>query len=382
MRVSPTPDQPTPDQPTPVRPVAHRHGSAPSGRRRGTAGALLAALVLLLCAACGGGAGDDSAAEAKTLVLATHDSWAVPKEVLAEFEAQSGITVKVQRQGDAGQLTNRLVLTQDSPLADGVYGIDNTFASRAVDERVLAAYESDALPAAATDLRLEGEGADRLTPVDYSDVCVNVDERWFAARDQAPPRTLEDLTDPAYRGLFVTPGATTSSPGLAFLLTTIASQGEDWPAFWRDLMANDAKVTSGWSDAYEVDFTAGGGDGDRPVVLSYSSSPPFTIPEGAARPTTRALLDTCFRQVEYAGVLAGARNPEGMEKFIDFMLGRTFQAALAENMYVYPVDSSVGLPPGWARFAPTAPEPHTVPPDEIRENRTEWLREWRDITSR
>ena len=82
----------------------------------------------------------------------------------------------------------------------------------------------------------------------------------------------------------------------------------------------DTKITSGWTDAYQVDFTAGGGDGDRPIVTSYSSSPPFTIPEDGTRPTTSALLDTCFRQVEYAGVLAGSDNPEGMEQFIDFML--------------------------------------------------------------
>jgi thiamine transport system substrate-binding protein len=306
----------------------------------------------------------------------------MPKEVLAEFEEQTGITVKVQPQGDAGQLTNKLVLTKDSPLADGVYGIDNTFASRAVDEGVLAAYDSTALPPSAKDLRLDGESADRLTPIDYSDVCVNVDESWFARRDLAPPRTIDDLTKPAYRGLFVTPGATTSSPGLAFLLATIAAKGEDWQDYWRDLMVNDAKVTSGWSDAYDVDFTAGSGQGDRPIVTSYSSSPPFTVPEGGTEPTTRALLDTCFRQVEYAGVLAGARNPNGMEKFIDFMLGREFQAALPDNMYVYPVDRTVGLPEGWAEFAPTAPEPLTVAPEQVRDRRTEWLREWRDITSR
>jgi thiamine transport system substrate-binding protein len=147
-------------------------------------------------------------------------------------------------------------------------------------------------------------------------------------------------------------------------------------------MANGAKITSGWSDAYEVDFTAGGGQGDRPIVTSYSSSPPFTIPEGGKEPTTHALLDTCFRQVEYAGVLEGAENPEGMEEFIDFMLGRRFQSALPDHMYVYPVDRGVELPPAWAEHAKASPDPQVVDPDEIRENRTEWLREWREITTR
>jgi thiamine transport system substrate-binding protein len=330
-------------------------------------------------AGCGSSA---SEGDPKTLVVASHDSWAMSEEVLAKFKAETGITVKVQPQGDAGQLTNKLVLTKDSPLADGVYGIDNTFASRAVDEDVLAPYAAKELPDSARQYRLEGEAADELTPVDYSDVCVNVDDTWFAKKKLAPPRTIEDLTDPQYKDLFVTPGATTSSPGLAFLVATVAAEGDGWQDYWERLMANGAKVTSGWTDAYEVDFTAGGGKGDRPIVTSYSSSPPFTIPEGETRPTTSALLDTCFRQVEYAGVLKGSDNPEGMEKFIDFMLGEEFQSALPDNMYVYPIDARVELPAAWAQHARTAPEPLTMDADEIDSHRTEWLREWRDITSR
>ena len=288
----------------------------PRARRRLLAPAVAALGLALAATACGSsgegssattGASADAAAS-KTLVVATHDSWAMSKKVLAAFTAKTGITVQVQPQGDAGTLTNKLVLTKDSPLADGVYGIDNTFASRAVDAGLLVDYTSSALPAAADRYRLSGDGAGRLTPVDFSDVCVNVDDTWFAKKGLAPPVTLDDLVKPAYRGLFVTPGATTSSPGLAFLLATVAAKGDAWPTYWKALMANDTSVVSGWSDAYEVDFTAGGGHGDRPIVTSYSSSPPFTIPDGASKPTTSALLDTCYRQVEYAGCWSGRRT--------------------------------------------------------------------------
>jgi len=314
-------------------------------------------------------------------VVATHDSWAMSKQVLAKFKAETGITVKVRPQGDAGELTNKLVLTKDSPLADGVYGIDNTFASRAVDEGILTPYAVKGLPSSANQFRLTGDGKNDLTPVDYGDVCVNVDDSWFAEKKLAPPKTLDDLTKPAYKDLFVAPGAATSSPGLAFLLTTIAAYGDQWPDYWTRLMANGAKLDQSWTDAYEVDFTAGGGKGDRPLVTSYSSSPPFTIPGGTTQPTTHALLGTCFRQVEYAGVLKGSKNPKGMQEFIDFMLGRKFQAALPDNMYVYPVDRSVQLPKAWAKFAQVAPKPYSVAPAEITRNRTEWLRQWRDLTS-
>ena len=342
--------------------------------------AVLLALALTL-AACGGSGGSADAG-AKTLVVATHDSWAMSKQVMAEFTARTGITVKVQPQGDAGELTNRLVLTKDSPLADGVYGIDNTFATRAVDAGVLTPYVATHAPASSLRFRLKGDGANDLTPIDYSDVCVNVDDSWFARRRLAPPASLDDLTKPAYKNLFVTPGATTSSPGLAFLLATIAAKGAGWQAYWKALLANGAKIDAGWSDAWDTDYTAGGGHGDRPIVLSYSSSPPDTVPQGGTRPTTSALLDTCFRQVEYAGVLAGSKNPSGMRKFIDFMLQHDFQSAMPGQMYVYPVDAAVALPADWAAYAKTSPRPYAVDPAEVTRNRTTWLNEWRDLTSR
>jgi thiamine transport system substrate-binding protein len=346
-------------------------------------GAALAACAMAAGCALGGASDGSSAGSGRTVVVATHDSWAMSRSVMRQFTERTGYRVRVQTNGDAGQLTNKLVLTKGEPIADATFGIDNTFASRAVDEGVLARYSPRDLPASAARYALDDPAeAARLTPVDYGDVCVNVDDVWFRSHHLAPPATLEDLTEERYRGLFVTPGASSSSPGLAFLLATIARYGDGWPAYWRRLLANDVKITSGWSDAYEVDFTAGGGDGDRPIVLSYASSPPFTIPKGKARPTTSALLDTCFRQVEYAGVLRGARNAEGARAFVDFMTQRAFQDALPEAMYVFPVDDHAHLPASWRRFAKVAPHPFTVPPARIASHRDTWLRQWSDVTSR
>ena len=162
---------------------------------------LVASTVLAGCG--GGGSGEDP----KTLVVATHDSWAMSKEVLAKFKADTGITVKIQPQGDAGELTNKLVLTKGSPLADGVYGIDNTFAYRAVERgRALAVRREGPARPPRRQYRLGSQVEDLLTPIDYSDVCVNVDDTWFAKKKLAPPKTFDDLTKPAYKDLFVTPG--------------------------------------------------------------------------------------------------------------------------------------------------------------------------------
>ncbi|MBD8870889.1 thiamine ABC transporter substrate-binding protein [Nocardioides sp. MJB4] len=326
------------------------------------------------------GTPDRSAEPGSTVVLVTHESFKLPKKLIRRFERESGLELEVRPAGDAGSLTNRLVLTGEDPIGDVAFGVDNTFASRALEAGVFAEYDAP-VPPGAEDLAVpEGEG--RLAPVDQGSVCINVDTAWFERSDLEPPATLDDLTDPAYEDLLVVPGAPTSSPGMAFLLSTIAEYGEDWPGYWEDLMANGAKLTDGWSDAYFVDFTGGGGGGKRPIVVSYDSSPAFTVDERSGETTTAALLDTCFRQVEYAGVLANAENPAGAEEVVDFLLGEEVQAALPENMYVFPVDGETELPEDWARFAIQPDETYSVDPAEIAENRAEWLTEWTDVTTR
>lgn len=342
--------------------------------------AVSAALAASGCSTVGSDGGAEQAPASDRVVLITHESFHLPKKLLGRFEEESGYQLVVRASGDAGALTNKLVLTRDNPLGDVAFGVDNTFASRALDEGVFASYRAD-LPEGAEEYLLPGDDGHDLTPVDNASVCVNIDDTWFADHHLAPPTSLDDLVDPAYRGLFVTPGAATSSPGMAFLLTTIAAYGEDgWQDWWADLMDNGAKLTDGWSDAYQVDFTQGGGKGERPIVLSYDSSPAFTVADG--RTTTSALLDTCFRQVEYAGVLAGAENPDGAKALVDFLLSPDVQAALPTSMYVFPVAASVQLPAEWAEFARQPTDPWQVDPAEIDAHRDQWLREWSDITSR
>lgn len=360
--------------------------------------ALLAAGLCAGLAACSVSGGDDAdsggdasadgsgGAAGGTVVLATHDSWALPERLVTQFERDTGLELEIVPSGDAGELTNKLVLTRGQPIADAVFGVDNTFGSRALEEGVLVDGTADSGvtadgPSTAADYALPGDDGGALAPVDWGDVCVNVDLAWFRERGEEPPATLEDLTDPAYRDLFSTPSAASSSPGFAFLLATVGAFGEDgWQDYWRDLLDNGARVAGSWTDAYEGDFTASG-QGDRPVVLSYSSSPPFTIPEGGDEPTTAALPDTCFRQVEYAGVLEGADNPEGAEQVVRWLQSRPVQEALPSSMYVYPVDGEAALPPQWERFAPAADEPFTVDPATVDERRDDWIREWTDLIS-
>ncbi len=347
---------------------------------------VIATAALLPLTACSLTGGEDSSSDAsgdaaapQEVVLVTHDSFFLPKKLIKAFERDSGYDLVVRASGDAGTLTNKLVLSQGNPQGDVAFGVDNTFASRALDNDVFAPYAAE-LPAGAEAYVLPGDDDGRLTPVDNGNVCVNVDTTWFAAEGIAPPESLDDLIDPAYEDLFVLPGAASSSTGLAFLLATIAEYGDDWPAYWTRLMDNGAKLTAGWSDAYEVDFTQGGGQGDRPIVLSYDSSPAFTIDGGTS--TTAALLDTCFRQVEYAGVLTGAANPDGAGAVVDWLLSPEVQAALPTSMYVFPVDGATELPADWSKYAVQPDEPLSLDPADIAANRDDWLTTWSDVTSR
>lgn len=312
-----------------------------------------------------------------TVVLVTHDSFSLPKQLIQRFETTSGYQLKVQSVGDAGTLTNQLVLTKDDPLGDVAFGVDNTFGSRAIQNGVFASYDGER-PDGVDAFDLPGDTDHDLTPVDNGNVCVNVDDAWFAAHHQAPPTTLDDLTDPAYKDLTVTPAATTSSTGLAFLLGTIAAKGDGWQDYWNALLSNGLEITKGWEDAYDVDFTYSGGD--RPIVVSYDSSPAFTVKDGAS--STSALLDTCFRQIEYVGVLNGAKNVPGAQALVDFLLTPAVQAALPDSMYVFPVVSGTKLPTQWARFAQRPTQPFAVDPADVDAQRETWLREWSDLTSR
>ncbi|GAA5112805.1 thiamine ABC transporter substrate-binding protein [Alloalcanivorax gelatiniphagus] len=346
-----------------------------------------AALLLGGCSLAGGGDGstasepsaspEESGTPGGTVVLATHESFHLPKKLVRAFEEETGYTVEVRAAGDAGTLATKLSLTADNPIADAAFGVDNTFASRPLGEGAFAEVDTTAAP---PEDYVLAEGGDRLVPIDSASVCVNVDTAWFEAEGLEPPRTLDDLTDPAYADLMVTPGASTSSPGMAFFLATVAAFGDDWDDYWTDLLGNGAKVVDGWEDAYYGDFTAGSKTGTRPIVVSYDSSPAFTVEDG--RSTTAALLDTCFRQVEYAGVLAGADNPEGGAALVDWMLSEEVQSALPESMYVFPVMPDATVPADWAEFAPQPTDPWEVAPDEIAANREQWLTEWTDVISR
>ncbi|TWP48583.1 thiamine ABC transporter substrate-binding protein [Lentzea tibetensis] len=325
--------------------------------------------IVLVAALLAAGCSTQTAPKSHEVTLVTHDSFAVKQEVLDEFQRTSGITVKQLASGDAGELTNKLVLTKGNPIGDLAFGVDSTFASRALQEGVFAEYASPEADKGAQ--RYKADDTGKLHAVDVGDVCVNIDTGALAGNE---PKSYEDLLDPKYKDKLVVENPATSSPGLAFLLGTIAKFGENgWQEYWTKLKANGVKVVSGWEEAYTQEFSGSSGKGPRPVVVSYASSP------SAEEGRTKALLDTCYRQVEYAGVLQGAKNAEDARKVLDFLLGEKFQAQVAEQMYVYPSREGVALPESWAKAAPLPEKPQQLAPDKVRDGRERWVEQWRTL---
>lgn len=344
---------------------------------------LFTAMLLLLLAACG-----SAEAEPQTLTLMTHDSFAISAETLDAFAAEHNVTIELLPAGDAGAALNQAILAKDNPLADLFFGVDNTFLSRALAADIFLPYESPLLADVPDALELDGDH--RLTPVDYGDVCLNYDIAYFEAAGLALPQTLADLTDAAYAGLLVAENPATSSPGLAFMLATVAEFGTagdyTWLDYWADLRANDVLITNGWEDAYYGYFTVAS-DGERPLVVSYASSPPAEVifadpPLDAAPSGSIVAPGMCFRQVEFVGILKGTAHEDLSQQFIDYMLGQTFQEDIPLNMFVFPANATAVLPDEFTTWAQVPTETAVVDPAQIEANREAWIAAWTEAVLR
>ena len=318
--------------------------------------------------------GNEPSTDPSSITLLTHDSFALSDETLVLFTAQTGIEVQILQAGDTGTMVSEAILTADNPLGDVMFGVDNTFLARALNADLFEPYESPNLADVPDVFKLDPQH--RVTPIDFGDVCINY---WTDALPADPPTTLEDLASPEFAGQLVVQNPETSSPGLAFLLATIAGT-DDWEQFWADLVDNGVAVTAGWEDAYYGEFISGGGE--RSMVVSYASSPPAEVIYASSpidTPPTQVLLDSCFRQIEFAGVLSGTDHPAEAQALIDFMLTPTFQDDVPLNMFVFPVANSATLPQAFVDHAQIANDPLFVDPADIEAHRDEWTDRWVEI---
>lgn len=353
-------------------------------------------LTLLLAAACQGNGTEvpaeqeepEAPQEAVTLTLMTHDSFDASEEVLAQFEAEHNVQLELLPSGDAGTALNQAILARDNPLADVFFGVDNTFLSRALDGDIFEPYESPLLERIPNQLQLDE--SNRLLPVDYGDVCLNYDIAYFEENNLAPPDGLDALIEDDYTGLLVTENPATSSPGLAFMLATIAQYGTEgdytYLDYWSDLRDNDVMITNDWNEAYYGNFTVAS-DGNRPLVVSYASSPPAEVifadpPVDEAPSGVITANGACFRQVEFVGILRGTEHRDLAESLVDFLLGETFQEDIPLRMFVFPANENAELPDEFLEYTEVPEVTAQVDPQSIEENREVWIEAWTETVLR
>ncbi|MFN2196010.1 MAG: thiamine ABC transporter substrate binding subunit [Anaerolineales bacterium] len=345
-------------------------------------------LIILLAACASAQSGETpestSQAERPVLTVYTHDSFDVSESVVAAFQEQANADVRFISGGDAGTALNKLILSKENPPADVFYGVDNTFLSRALQEGIFVPYASPLLAEIPDQFKLDPE--QRALPVDYGDVCLNYDRQYFTENNLDIPGALEDLLKPEYRSLLVVENPATSSPGLAFLLTTIGHFGDPgYLDFWQALADNDVKVVNDWETAYYTEFTRWGGT--RPLVVSYGSSPSFEALDAESpvdEPPTGAIVadDTCFRQVEFVGILAGTGQESLAHAWVDFMLSPTFQEDMPLHMYVFPVNPQASLDEAFKKFLAIPEHPVQLDPALIAANREKWIQSWTELVLR
>lgn len=359
------------------------------GRR--TARLLVSLAFVIAPFAASAGPGTETDGLRRTVTVMTHDSFAASEEVLAAFEDRHGVRVRILEAGDTGTALNKAILARGKPLADVIYGIDNTFLSRALDEELLEPYRSPLLADVPAEFVIDP--SHRALPVDYGDVCLNYHVASFGGKSGGgdrppPPADLDALIDPAYRGLAVVQNPATSSPGLAFLMATVARYGDPgYLDYWRSLTANDVLVVNDWETAYFQEFTGSAGRGPRPIVVSYGSSPPFEVlyaESPPAEPPTAAVTGrlSCFRQIEFVGILAGTPNRDLAELWVDFMLSLPFQEDLPLNMFVFPVNRGAVLQQEFVDYLAVPDQPALLDPARIAANRERWIREWTEAVLR
>lgn len=318
--------------------------------------------------------GASYAANEPELRVLTHSSFGVPKPLLAEFEKTAGVKLRIAKAGDAGEMLNKLILTRENPIADVVFGIDNTLAHKALSANVLVAYDGPATQRAPT-MNLPAP----LVPVDYGYVTLNYDKAWFAKTKLPLPQSLEQLAQPEYAKLLVVQNPSTSSTGLAFLLGTIGLLGEknafDW---WARMRAGGMKVAKGWSEAYYTEFSRNAGM--YPLVVSYASSPAAEVFYGKDKLSTPptgslALPGAVFRQVEGVALVRGGGARAAAEKFIEFMRSAPVQQQMQTEMWMFPVEP--GIPRVDAMRFALEPAASPAPSDaDVATQTTAWVSRW------
>ena len=313
--------------------------------------------------------------ESSNLVIYAYDSfvseWGPGPVVIPLFEEEYGVKVNLISAGDSGQVLQKAILEKDNPKADILIGIDNNLLAKALEESIFSPYKPENISKVQKKLLFDPEY--NVIPFDYGFFSIIYDSQ----KIKDPPASLEDLLQPKYKKSLIMMDPRTSSPGLGFLLWTIAEYGDNFTDYWTKLKESILTVTDGWDTGYGL-FTSG----EAPMVLSYTTSPAYHVEyENTTRYRAAVFPEGHYMQIEGLGIVKNAPNRKMAEKFVEFALSKEFQNAIPLTNWMYPASDEVNLPDSFD-YAPVPEKKLLLPSNEIRENVDKWLTQWTDSVTK
>lgn len=314
------------------------------------------------------------------LVVYTYDSfvaWGPALAIKEAFEkAHPGVTLVWIATRDSSEMLARVIaeLELGLPTADVFVGLADVEVPRALARNVFRPLAPERLAHLAdvpADLRIGDDAF--VVPFDYGYITLVYDVRALPA--ELVPRTLDDLLRPELKGKIVLQDPRTSSPGLSFLLWTIAHYGEDWPAFWEKLLANVLTVTRGWIESYDMLEAR-----EALLGVSYSTDEAFTqIVYGELRRRVLTPDGEAFRQVEYMGIVRTTQKAELAHALLDLILSPEIQELIPTSQWMFPANATARVPEAFAKYAVIPAHPVSLDLDTVAANLTAWLRTWEEI---
>ncbi|MFT7059613.1 MAG: thiamine transport system substrate-binding protein [Pseudorhodobacter sp.] len=279
-------------------------------------------------------------AQTPVLTVLTYDSftseWGPGPAVEKAFEETCGCDLKFVGAGDGAALLARVQLEGANSDASVVLGLDTNLTAAATATGLFAPH---------------GQRAANSLPVAFDDPnFLPFDWGWFAFvydKTKLPdaPTSFEKLAASDLKIVIQDPRS--STPGLGLLMWVKAAYGDRAPEIWAALADNIVTVTPGWSEAYGLFL-----DGEADLALSYTTSPAYhLIAESDDTKAAAAFAEGHYMQVEVAGKLVAAPQPELADAFLAFMGSDAFQTIIPTTNWMYPAHMpAAGLPEGFEQM--------------------------------
>ncbi|WED22131.1 thiamine ABC transporter substrate binding subunit [Vibrio sp. JC009] len=300
------------------------------------------------------------------LTVYTYDSfsaeWGPGPKIEKAFEEQCGCDLEFVALDDGVSILNRLRLEGKSSKADIILGLDTNLMAEAKASGLLAEHSVDTAAVTLPD----GWSDSTFVPFDYGYFAFVYNKEKLTN----PPKSLKELVEERDDLKVIYQDPRTSTPGQGLMLWMKSVYGDDVAKAWQQLDKKKVTVTKGWWEAYSM-FLKGESD----MVLSYTTSPAYhLIAESNSAYAAADFAEGHYMQVEVAAKVKGSKNEKLADKFMSFILSDEFQNTIPTGNWMYPV-TDTSLPQGFDTL--TLPKTSlTFTPEEVKENRKGWIREW------